>query len=39
MGDEPHVFCFCPSYVYAREQFQDLVQGHVTTVSQFVKQP
>ena len=37
--DEHHAIFDCPSYVYAREHFQDLFQSHITTVSQFVNQP
>ena len=29
----------CPGYMYAREQFQDLSQSHITTVSEFLDQP
>ena len=37
--DEHHAIFDCPGYVYAREQFQDLFQSHITTVSQFLYQP
>ena len=33
------LFVIAPSYVCAREHFEDLVQSHITTVSQFVNQP
>ena len=32
--DEHHAIFDCPGYMYAREQFQDLFQSHITTVSQ-----
>ena len=31
--DEHHAIFNCPGYMYAREQFQDLFQSHITTVS------
>ena len=37
--DEHHAIFDCPGYIYAREQFQDLFQRHITTVSQFLSQP
>ena len=37
--DEHHAIFDCPTYVDAREHFQDLLQSHITTVSQFVNQP
>lgn len=37
--DEHHAIFGCPGYMYAREQFQDLFQSHMTTVSQFLNQP
>ena len=37
--DEHHAIFDCPGYMYAREQFQDLFQSHITTVSQFLDQP
>ena len=37
--DEHHAIFDCPGYAYAREQFQDLFQSHITTVSQFLNQP
>ena len=37
--DEHHAIFDCPGYMYAREQFQDLFQSHITTVSQFFNQP
>ena len=37
--DERHAILDCPGYVYARHQFQDLFQRHITTVSQFLNQP
>ena len=37
--DEHHAIFDCPGYMYAREQFQDLFQSHITTVSQFLNQP
>ena len=37
--DEQHAIFDCPGYMYAREQFQDLFQSHITTVSQFLNQP
>ena len=37
--DEHHAIFDCPGDVYAREQFQDLVHGHTTTVSQLLNQP
>ena len=32
--DEHHAIFDCTGYRYAREQFQDLFQRHITTVSQ-----
>ena len=32
--DEHHANFNCPGYMCAREQFQDLFQSHITTVSQ-----
>ena len=37
--DVHHAIFDCPGYMYAREQFQDLFQSHITTVSQFLDQP
>ena len=37
--DEHHAIFDCPGYMYAREQFQDMFQRHITTVSQFLDQP
>ena len=37
--DEHHVIFDCPSYMYDREQFQDLFQSHITIVSHFLNQP
>ena len=37
--DEHQAICDCPDYVYARKQFHDLSQSHITTVSQFLNQP
>ena len=37
--DEYHAIFDCPGYTYAREQFQDLFQSHITTVSQILNQP
>ena len=39
VADEHHAIFDCPSYVYAREHFQDLFQSHITAVSHFVNQP
>ena len=39
IGDEHHAIFDCTGYIYAREQFQDLFQRHITTVSQFLNQP
>ena len=37
--DEPPVIFDCPGNMYPREQFQDLFQSHITTVSQTFYQP
>ena len=37
--DEHHASFDCPGYMYAREQFQDLFQIHITAISQFLNQP
>ena len=37
--DEYHAIFDCPGYMYAREQFQNLFQSHITTVSQLLHQP
>ena len=37
--DEHHAIFDCPGYMYARDQFQDLFQSHITTVSHFPDQP
>lgn len=37
--DERHAYFDCSGYVYAREHFQDPIENHITTVSQFVNQP
>ena len=37
--DEHHAIFDCPGDMYAREQFKDLFQSHITTVSQFFNQP
>ena len=37
--DEHHAIFDCPGYMYAREQFRDLFQSQITTVSQFLNQP
>ena len=37
--DEHHAIFDCQGYMYAREQFQDLLHSHITTVSQFLNQP
>ena len=31
--DEHHIIFYCPGYVSAREQFQDVFQSHITMVS------
>ena len=37
--DEHHAIFDCSGYTYARELFQDLLQSHITSVSQFLNQP
>ena len=37
--DGHHAIFDSPGYIDAREQFQDLFQRHITTVSQFLNQP
>ena len=37
--DERHAIVHCLGHVYAREQFQDLFQSHITTVSHFLSHP
>ena len=36
---EHHAIFDCSGYTYARELFQDLLQSHLTSISQFVNQP